>query len=98
MIELILATDMAKHFGELSKFKTRIAAADFSPEGGDKDMCMHMIFHLSDISNSCKKFDLCRKWTDLLFEEFFTQGDDERDRGIPCSMMMDRTTINIAKE
>lgn len=71
MIGLILATDMAKHFGELSRFKTRLAANDFSPDGGDKELVMHMIFHLSDISNSLKKFEVCKKWTDLLFEEFF---------------------------
>ena len=40
MIGLILATDMAKHFGELSRFKTRISAADFSPDGGDKELVM----------------------------------------------------------
>ena len=59
MIGLILATDMAKHFGELSRFKTRISAQDFSPSAGDKELCMHMIFHLADISNACKKFELC---------------------------------------
>ena len=59
MIGLILSTDMAKHFGELSRFKTRVAAADFSPDGGDKELVMNMIFHLSDISNTFKKFEVC---------------------------------------
>ena len=36
MIGLILATDMAKHFGELSRFKTRLASNDFAPDAGDK--------------------------------------------------------------
>ena len=97
MIGLILATDMAKHFGELSRFKTRLASNDFAPDAGDKELTLHMIFHLSDISNSLKKFEVCQKWTDLLFNEFFAQGDDERKRGIPISMMMDRTTVNVAK-
>ena len=59
MIGLILATDMAKHFGELSRFKTRVSAADFAPSEGDKELVMQMIFHLSDISNSLKKFEVC---------------------------------------
>ena len=37
------------------------------------------------------------KWTDLLFVEFFNQGDNERKLGINISMLMDRTTVNIAK-
>ena len=53
------------------------------------------MFHLADISNSTKKFDICWKWVELLFVEFFTQGDKEKHLGIPVSMFMDRCTTNI---
>ena len=33
MINSILGTDMSKHFGELSKFKTRVGALDYEPKG-----------------------------------------------------------------
>jgi cAMP-specific phosphodiesterase 4 len=56
-----------------------------------------MVFHLSDISNPAKKFDICKQWTELLYIEFFIQGDMERDREVPISYLMDRTTVNIAK-
>ena len=32
---------------------------------------MHLIFHMSDISNSAKPFNVVRTWVDLLFVEFF---------------------------
>jgi hypothetical protein len=37
------------------------------------------------------------KWTDLLFEEFFLQGDEERSKGMTITDLMDRATINVAK-
>ena len=65
--------------------------------GGDKEATMAMAFHLSDISNSAKPFHLCKSWIDLLFQEFFSQGDLERNAGLPISYLMDRTTVNVAK-
>ena len=98
MIHCVLATDMSKHFGELGKFKARATNSEFDPsKGNDKDMVLSMMFHLADISNATKPWDLCQRWTDLLFVEFFHQGDLERDRGAPISYLMDRTTVNIAK-
>jgi|LauGreDrversion4_2_1035121.scaffolds.fasta_scaffold101536_1 3',5'-cyclic-nucleotide phosphodiesterase len=32
MINLVLATDMSKHFSELGKLKARIGASDFDPQ------------------------------------------------------------------
>jgi hypothetical protein len=53
--------------------------------------------HLADISNPTKPWELTLKWTELLFEEFFKQGDKEREMGLKISDLMDRTTTNIAK-
>ena len=97
MVECVLATDMSKHFAELGKFKTRVTAEDYECHGKDKDLTIHMLFHLADISNPTKGWDVCLEWTELLFQEFFNQGDMERNRGLSCSYLMDRTDVNIAK-
>lgn len=97
MIGSILATDMSKHFGELGKFKTRLGSQDYDPAGQDKDATLFLIFHFADISNPTKPWQICRKWTDLLFIEYFNQGDVERRKGVPVSYLMDRLTVNIAK-
>jgi len=96
MISAVLATDMSKHFADLSKFKTKVSAADYDPIKQDKDLTMTIIFHFADISNPTKPWEICRKWTDLLFVEFFHQGDMERDAGRNINYLMDRTTTNIA--
>lgn len=97
MVEMILATDMSKHFADLGKFKSRVTAPNFDPANSDKQLCMNMAMHIADISNPSKKWDISFKWTEWLYEEFFAQGDKERELGMQISDLMDRTTINIAK-
>ena len=97
MIGNVLATDMAKHFAELGKFKSRLLSEDFDASGNDKEITINILFHLADISNSTKQWDICKKWVDLLFVEYFDQGDIERKKGVPISYLMDRTTVNVAK-
>ena len=95
MIEMILATDMSKHFADLGKFKSRIVAENFDPKHLDKQLWMNMGMHVADISNPSKKWDISLKWTEWLYEEFFAQGDKERELGMQISDLMDRTTIII---
>jgi len=98
MIGFVLATDMSKHFSEMGKYKPRISAADFDPsQGSDKESTAHLMFHMSDISNSVKPFHLARIWTDLLFQEFFHQGDLERTAGLNITYLMDRSTVQVAR-
>jgi len=48
-----------------------VSSWDFDPSKNDKEICMNNLFHLADISNPTKKFEVFKKWTDLLFLEFF---------------------------
>jgi hypothetical protein len=69
----------------------------FDPVESDKMLCMCVGMHFSDISNPCKKWSICKNWIDILFVEFFAQGDKEKSLDLPISYLMDRRTINIAK-
>lgn len=40
-------------------------------EPNNKEFLMKFMFHLADVSNPTKPWNLCRLWTDLLFVEFF---------------------------
>jgi 3'5'-cyclic nucleotide phosphodiesterase len=60
MINLVLSTDMSKHFSELGKFKARISSTEFDFSNlSDKDMVLQTMFHLADISNPTKPWNLC---------------------------------------
>jgi HD superfamily phosphodiesterase len=58
---------------------------------------LNFIIHTCDISNPAKEFEIYSKWTDLVTQEFFNQGDLEKSEGLPISFLCDRTTTNIPK-
>ena len=57
-----------------------------------KQLVSNSILHAADISTSLRDFEVSTKWADLLFEEFFSQGDMEKAQGLEVSMMCDRDT------
>ena len=98
MIDCVLATDMSHHMASVKHLKERIEDPEFSLENEkDKQKILTFAFHLADISNPVKKWEICKDWTDLLYVEFFAQGDLERSHNFQISYLFDRHTTNIAK-
>lgn len=97
MIEMVLATDIAQHFTILSKFKAKFADSPTEMKTEDRTLALALLLHAADISNPSRPWEICRRWTNLVMEEFWTQGDKERTLGIPITYMMDRYSVNIAK-
>lgn len=53
--------------------------------------------HCADLSNPTKPLELYRQWTDRIMDEFFHQGDRERERGMEISPMCDKHTASVEK-
>lgn len=53
--------------------------------------------HCADLSNPTKPLHLYRQWTDRIMEEFFHQGDRERERGMEISPMCDKHNASVEK-
>lgn len=53
--------------------------------------------HCADLSNPTKPLDVYRQWTDRIMEEFFHQGDRERERGMEISPMCDKHTASVER-
>merc|ERR1719242_164651 len=53
--------------------------------------------HVADIANPCKPWTDCKRWTYMLMEEWFQQGDKEKAMNLAISPMMDRTKPNIPR-
>ena len=89
---MVLATDMSKHFEILGKFRTRaITLSDINLEKlEDKILVFSAGLKCADIGHSAKYSDLHQKWTKLVTEEFFKQGDLEKMKKLPVSMYCDR--------
>lgn len=53
--------------------------------------------HCADLSNPTKPLQIYRQWTDRIMEEFFSQGDRERERGMEISAMCDKHNASVEK-
>ncbi|KAL9647651.1 hypothetical protein ABK040_015141 [Willaertia magna] len=98
VISTILSTDMAHHFEILTKFQTRLQTGPLSRESKeDKQQLMSIVLKCADVSNATRPQTIAKRWSEHLLNEFFHQGDEERERGLPISPLMDRHNIDIAK-
>ena len=55
------------------------------------------LLHAADISNPCKPWEVSKNWSDRVIEEFFAQGDREKEAGLVVSANMDRETTHPAR-
>ena len=53
--------------------------------------------HCADLATPTKPLALYRRWCDRIMEEFFQQGDKEREQGMDISPMCDRFNASIEK-
>jgi 3',5'-cyclic-nucleotide phosphodiesterase len=96
---LILATDMSRHFDVVKRSQTTLDAGTFSVEDPELRLLdLQVLMKVADISNVSRPFALADKWCDILNEEFFHQGDLEQAAGIPfTSPLNDREHANKPK-
>ncbi|XP_042200679.1 cAMP-specific 3',5'-cyclic phosphodiesterase 4A isoform X2 [Callorhinchus milii] len=104
VIEMVLATDMSKHMTLLADLKTMVETKKVTSSGvllldnyTDRIQVMRNMVHCADLSNPTKPLELYRQWTDRILEEFFRQGDRERERGMEISPMCDKHTASVEK-
>jgi hypothetical protein len=63
----------------------------------DRLMFLKLLLKASDVSNPTKATPLYLFWTNRILEEFYHQGDDEKDRGLPLSPGCDRYAPNLPR-
>jgi hypothetical protein len=101
IIALILATDMGRNFEYLGKFQTQLIKSDgsrFRPTNPDElRLMLQLMLKCADINNPAKNLNLYAKWVERVMEEFFLQGDREREMGLKVSPFMDRHTTDIGR-
>ena len=99
IIDIVLATDMAKHFDLVGKFKAKVVSSGVITfdTADQRNEIMKILIKASDVGHAAKCKNLHFEWSDLVCEEFFIQGDMEKKLGLPVSMYCDRKSTNIAK-
>lgn len=102
VVDMVISTDMSFHNQQLKNMKSLIAIASsdshYNKTNVDlKFKALSFILHCCDISHPAKKWDVHHRWTMLLIEEFFRQGDLERELGLDISPLCDRNSTVIPK-
>ena len=99
VLKMILATDMSRHFELLGQFKAGHGAPQTTnlSKLDERIAVLEIVIKCGDIGHAAKSLELHEKWTLLVCEEFFHQGDLEKGLGQPVSMYCDRDTTDIAK-
>ncbi|KAI4467368.1 cyclic nucleotide phosphodiesterase [Holotrichia oblita] len=112
IVDMILATEMTKHFEHLAKFvnvfsvKSSLSIeheetqGDYVPIALPENVLLvkRMMIKCADVSNPTRPLRLCVEWARRITEEYFQQTDEEKAKGLPVLMpMFDRTTCSIPK-
>ncbi|GIY33865.1 cAMP-specific 3',5'-cyclic phosphodiesterase 4D [Caerostris extrusa] len=103
-IDLVLATDMSKHMSLLADMKTMVETMKVAGSGvllldnyTERIQVLQNMIHCADLSNPTKPLEIYRRWVGLIMEEFFEQGDREREEGLDISPMCDRHNATVEK-
>ncbi|PAV82660.1 hypothetical protein WR25_05875 [Diploscapter pachys] len=96
VLEYILATDLKQHFEIIVSFTEKTNEMEMNNES-DRLLVAKLIIKMADINSPTKPYDLHRKWTERICEEFYEQGDEEVKRGMPITCYMDRNDPGVAK-
>ena len=110
VIHQVLATDMQQHFknlaelkAEVDKRRVRMMAAPVHHEqpphasSSDRLILLANMLHSADLANPCKPLQTYLRWSERVTKEFYSQGDAEREQGLPVSLMMDRAKPNLER-
>uniref|UniRef100_A0A3P8XMU9 Phosphodiesterase n=1 Tax=Esox lucius TaxID=8010 RepID=A0A3P8XMU9_ESOLU len=113
IIDMVLATEMTRHFEHVNKFANSInkPMAASEDEGSDNEgpagirnspenrlLIKRMMIKCADVANPCRPLELCIEWAGRISEEYFAQTDEEKRQGLPVVMpVFDRNTCSIPK-
>lgn len=95
---LILATDITRQQEFLTKFRGYLDTDTLDmrlPE--HRHFILQIALKSADISNPCRPWDVSKKWSQKVCEEFFRQGDYERQLNLPVTSLCDRFSTSVPK-
>ncbi|XP_026826662.1 uncharacterized protein LOC105276337 isoform X4 [Ooceraea biroi] len=95
---LILATDITRQQEFLTRFRDYLGNNSLEMKRAeDRHFILQIALKCADISNPCRPWNISRKWSYKVCEEFFRQGDYERRLNLPVTPLCDRHSTSIPK-
>ena len=76
IVNMVLSTDMSKHFEYINKFKVRIEGGGIKLEDPQvRAVVLEIAMKCADLNNPSREATLAQKWTESIMNEFYRQGD-----------------------
>lgn len=97
MIEMVLATDMGSHGKFVASLKSKMQERATFTKPEEQNLCLAIALKMADISNCGRPLDIYLPWGGKVSDEFYQQGDRERNLGLDCSPFMNRLDATLAK-
>jgi len=67
---------------------------DFYKTADMQKLLQISLLHFCDVSNPMKPWPICQMWANLICDEFFAQGDKEKELGLAVQTLNDRDKCN----
>ncbi|XP_068199832.1 high affinity 3',5'-cyclic-AMP phosphodiesterase 7A isoform X2 [Antennarius striatus] len=95
---LILATDISRQNQYLTRFRTYLEQENLCLSNANhRHFVLQMALKCADICNPCRPWELSKKWSEKVTQEFFQQGDNEKKHKLEVSPLCDRETNTVSK-
>jgi hypothetical protein len=63
-------------------------------DADQRELWCKVLLHAADLSNTVRPWEISKRWSDMVVEEFFLQGDLEKKNNLPVSPNMDRKQVH----
>jgi hypothetical protein len=111
IVNMILATDMAIHGKVMAYIQNKITFTTSTGgnnvlriiSGNDKtkfdeqQAVLDYFIHSADLAHNTKPFEISLQWVELLSNEFWLQGDREKEINLPISFLCNRIDTDVPK-
>ncbi|XP_058829068.1 cGMP-inhibited 3',5'-cyclic phosphodiesterase 3B-like isoform X2 [Topomyia yanbarensis] len=95
---LILATDITRQQEFIATFRDYLCRDKLDMRDKEhRHFILQIALKCADISNPCRPWDISKKWSMKVCEEFFRQGDYERQLNLPVTSLCDRQSTSVPK-
>ena len=61
----------------------------------EQQMLLNFLIHAADLGHNTQKFFISIQWVELLTQEFWNQGDIEREKNLKISFLCDRNNVDV---
>ncbi|KAG3170300.1 hypothetical protein PI126_g2413 [Phytophthora idaei] len=99
IISMVLATDLSGHLTHVNRLKSKLYAVHPTSELNDPsstpglmlpdELVLQTLIMMADVGHAMKSFPLHLAWSERVAEEFYRQGDTERQFGLTISPLCD---------